>query len=163
MYPARSTWIFWFIYWKNWAKTTTEYICSSQRLKTIAHTLYPKNCLHVDLNVKSAYGKESDQCLFSTRWRGMWKKPKPSKKRQLVVLLLIHVNAMKNLSFALCWLGFKAEPASFLQGHFLSTLMTGAPAPVMLFVVLCPVAAEGEYLPCPSHTLLWLFCISFKL
>lgn len=74
--------------------------------------------------------------------------------RQLLVLLLIHVNAIENLSFALFWLGFKAEPASFLQGRFLSTLMTGAPGPVMLFVVLFPVAAEGEYLPCPSHTLL---------
>lgn len=33
----------------------------------IAHTLYPKERLHADLNVKSAYGKESEQCFFSTR------------------------------------------------------------------------------------------------
>lgn len=147
----------------KWWQNTTEYISSSQRLKMIAHNLYPKKCLHLDLNAKAAYGKELEQCLFSTRWRGMCKKPKPSKKRQLVVLLLTHVNAIENLSFALLWLGFKAQPASFSQGHFLPTLMTGTPAPVMLFVVSCPVAAERGYLPCLSHTLLRLPCISFKL
>lgn len=42
-----------------------------------------KKWLHADLNVKSAYGKESEQCLFSIRWRGMCKKPKATKRRQI--------------------------------------------------------------------------------
>lgn len=67
----------------------------------IPHTLYPKKCLHADLNVKSDYGKQLEQCLFSTRQRGMCKKPKPIKTRQLVILLLIHANVIENLSFAL--------------------------------------------------------------
>lgn len=67
----------------------------------IAYTLYPKKCLHADLNVKSAYGKKSEQCSFSTRQRGVCKKPKPIKIRQLVILLLIHANVIENVSFAL--------------------------------------------------------------
>lgn len=170
MYPPWSTWMFWFIYCKNGGKGGDKIPLSISEVKTIleikndcSHFARTKKCLHADINVKSAYGKESEQCLFSTRWRGMCKKTKTQQGKAINAFTVNTCKWTKELELCTWWLRLKAQPASFSQGHFLSTLMTGTPAPVMLFGVPCPEPAERGCHPGPSHALLWLPCISFKL
>lgn len=61
-----------------------------------------KKYLQADLWVNCAYRREYKQCLCHTKRRGMCKKS-TSKTRQLVVLLLIHVNRKPELCTLVTW------------------------------------------------------------